>query len=172
MTTRRCRRAAIAGLLGLLAWQQWTRAKGAPYAPSSPRAVRTMLSLAAVQPGEAVYDLGSGDGRVLIEASRSFGARTVGIEIDPLRALISRRRIAALGLGECAHVRRADFFDVDLSEADVVVCFLMQWSNDALAHKLERELSPGTRIVSNRWKFPDLTLVAEDRKTRVSVYRV
>ena len=166
------RRFAIAVLFGALLWQQWTRVKGAPFQPSNPRAVRTMLRLSAVRPGETVYDLGSGDGRVLIEAVRAFDAYAVGIEVDPARALLSRLRVAALGLGDRVRVRRADFLDVDISEADVVVCFLTQWGNDMLVDKLRRELAPGARIVSNRWTFPDLTLIAEDSGAHVRVYQL
>jgi predicted RNA methylase len=131
-----------------------------------------MLELAGVGEGDLVYDLGSGDGRVVLAAARDFGARAVGIEVDPVRYAWSRARVAAADLGERARIERGDFFTRDLSDADVIVCFLMQWSSDLLAEKLARELRPGARIVSNRWRFPGFTEIARDRTGRLRVYEV
>ena len=125
--------------LGFFAWIMWTRRKGAPWVPSHGRIVRKMLTMADTRPGELVYDLGSGDGRVLIMAARRFDARAVGIEIDPLRTVWSRMRIALLGLQGQVHVLYGNLFDQDLTGADVVTCYLLQATNDKLAEKLNRE---------------------------------
>ena len=120
------------------------------------RTVRAMLTLAEVKPGDVVYDLGCGDGRVIVTAAREFGARAVGIELDPLRFLFCRARIGLMGLKGRVSVRLGDFFKQDLSGADVVTCYLLQETNKELAAKLRTELRPGTRIVSNTFTFADL----------------
>lgn len=165
------RRWLLLALLAFLAWRQWTARRGAAWVPSSRQDVRRMLALADVQPAELVYDLGSGDGRVLLSATGAFGARAVGIELDPIRVAWSRARLAVAGQRERAVVHRADLFDVDLSEADVVVCYLRQWSNNRLADKLRTELRPGARIVSNRWELPGFELVTESDDGKLLVYR-
>jgi predicted RNA methylase len=129
-----------------------------------------MLALANVRPGELVYDLGSGDGRVLTMAARHFGARAVGIEIDPLRCVWSRIVILLMGLRAKARVVRGDLFDQDLAPADVVTCYLLQGTNDKLAEKLVEELRPGARVVSNTFTFPGLTLTGEDRQHKLYLY--
>jgi cyclopropane fatty-acyl-phospholipid synthase-like methyltransferase len=129
-----------------------------------------MLTLASVRPGELVYDLGSGDGRVLTMAARQFGARAIGIEIDPLRCLWSRTVLLLMGLAGKAQVVRGDLFDQDLAPADVVTCYLLQGTNDRLAEKLSRELRPGARVVSNTFTFPGLTLTGEDENHKLYLY--
>lgn len=143
---------------------------GAPWTPTPFSTVRRMLRLANVQPGETVYDLGSGDGRVLWVAAREFGAWAVGVEIDPLRFAWTRLAIKLLGLGERVRVSRANLFDVDLSGADVVVLYLLPKANGRLAPKLLRELRPGARVVSHAFIVPELRLAAEEQGVRV--YRV
>ncbi len=143
---------------------------GAQFVPTPFDTVRRMLRLANVQPGEAVYDLGSGDGRVLWVATREFGARAVGVEIDPLRFAWTRLAIKLLGLGERVRVLRANLFDADLSGADVVVLYLLPTANSRLAPKLLRELRPGARVVSHAFVVPELQMVAEEQGVRL--YRV
>lgn len=140
---------------------------GAPWVPTPLQTVRRMLRLAGVRPGEKVYDLGSGDGRVLIIAAREFGAQAVGIEIDPLRYLWTRVLVALLGLGDRVSVRRANFFDVNLSDADVVTLYLVQRTNERLMPKLWRELRPGARIVSHAFTFPGWQPIVQDGEVRV-----
>jgi cyclopropane fatty-acyl-phospholipid synthase-like methyltransferase len=143
---------------------------GAHWVPTPFRTVRRMLRLANVQPGEVVYDLGSGDGRVLIVAAREFGARAVGVEIDPLKYLWTRLVIALLGLGDRVSVRRANFFDADLAGADVVTLYLLPKTQARLLPKLERELKPGARVVTHAFELPDVRPVAEEGE--VMVYRL
>jgi precorrin-6B methylase 2 len=119
-----------------------------------------MLRLAGVSAGDTLYDLGSGDGRVLIEAALTTGARCVGIEIDPLRCAVATLRIRAHGLGDRIRIVRGNLFDADISEADVVLCYLQQWSNDLLQEKLLAELPPHARVVTNRWGFEGLEPLA------------
>jgi SAM-dependent methyltransferase len=167
------RRVVVLGLLlGLLLSIQWTAAKGAPWAPTHRTRVRRMLDLARVRPGEVVYDLGSGDGRILLAAARRYGARAVGVEIDPLRYALTRAAVAIVGLSGLVAVRFGDLFRADLSEADVVTCYLWQDTNDALESKLASELRPGARVVSHRYTFPGLRLVDADPRELVYVYEI
>ena len=150
---------------------EWTRLWGAPWAPTDMAVVHKMLTMASVKPGELVYDLGSGDGRILITAARRFGARAVGFEIDPLRYLWSQLRIQMLGLRSKVHVRYGNFFKYDLGKADVINCYLLQDTNNRLAEKLNSELSKEARVVSSVYTFPSLSLIGKDRKLKISLYR-
>lgn len=126
-----------------------------PYVPSPEVVVRRMLQLANVKEGEVVYDLGCGDGRVLIIAAKEFGARAVGIEIR--RDLYEQcvRRIKELGLEDRVEVLYGNFFDYDISDADVVTLYLLTSVNEKLRPKLERELKPGSRVVSHDYEVPN-----------------
>ena len=150
----------------------WTNSRGAPWVPTPRETVRRMLSLAEVRPGEVVYDLGCGDGRVLVTAARRFGARAVGIEVDVSRFLWSLAAITLFGLWRRVRLIRGDLFRQDLREADVVVTYLLQDTNDRLQAKLLRELRPGARVVSNTFSFPGLRLAASDEEHRLYLYRV
>jgi SAM-dependent methyltransferase len=150
----------------------WSGIAGAPWLPSARHRVRRMLELAEVQPDDVVYDLGSGDGRVLLTAARDFGARAVGIEIDPLRCLWTRKRLAAQGLGDRTRVIWGNFFTENLSEADVVTVYLRQDTNNRLMDKLWRELRPGTRVVSNTFIFPGWEVETIDREEHLYLYRM
>lgn len=150
----------------------WVSAHGAPWVPTKLRTVRRMLEMAEVRAGETVYDLGSGDGRVLFAAARMFGARAVGIELDPLRVLWTRGVAWLLGIRNRVEVRQGDFFTQELRDADVVVCYLLTSTNRRLADKLLEELRPGTRVVSNAFPFPDWEPAAEDLEHRVYFYRI
>ncbi|RLE54897.1 MAG: hypothetical protein DRJ40_09870 [Thermoprotei archaeon] len=108
-----------------------------------------MLQLAEVKPGEVVYDLGCGDGRVLIIAAREFGARAVGIEIRKDLYEQCIKKIKELGLEDRVKVIHGNFFEVDISEADVVFLYLLTSVNERLRPKLEKELKPGARVVSH-----------------------
>jgi SAM-dependent methyltransferase len=126
-----------------------------PYFPSTNEAVTGMLRLAGTGPDDVVYDLGCGDGRIVIAAAREFGARGVGVEIDPapLRMAVYQARRA----GVEARVRfvRGDLFEADIGEATVVTLFLFESLNRRLLPKLLEELKPGTRIVAHRYGFGD-----------------
>jgi SAM-dependent methyltransferase len=148
----------------------WPRLRGAPWLPMSMRAVHKLLSLAEVGPDDIVYDLGCGDGRLIMAAARRYGARAVGIEIHPLRVLWCRALIAVLGLRDRVEVVRGDFFKQDLGDATVVICYLLQRTNNRLEGKLRRELAPGARVVSKRFTFPGLRLVRQDPKEKLYLY--
>ena len=145
----------------------WTNFIGAPWVPTSMKTVRKMLEMAEVGPGDLVYDLGCGDGRTIITAVRRYGARAVGVEIDPLRYLWCQMLISVLGLRERIKIVYGDFFKQDLSEADVVTCYLLQETNEKLERKLKQELQSGARVVSNTFTFPAMKPVRQDGDVRM-----
>ena len=118
------------------------------YEPTPQPVVREMLRLAGVGPNDVVYDLGSGDGRIPITAAREFGARGVGIDIDPQRIRESEANARAAGVTDRVHFRNEDLFEADFSDATVVMLFLYPDVNLKLRPRLLRELAPGTRVVS------------------------
>ena len=120
-----------------------------PYEPSSPRVVAAMLQLAEVSRNDVVYDLGSGDGRIPIAAARGYGARSVGIELDPKLVALSRKNALEAGVADKVTIRNEDLFEADFSEATVVTLFLWPEVNLKLRPKLLAVLRPGTRIVSH-----------------------
>ena len=126
----------------------------APYVVSPQQIVDRMLELADVKPGEMLYDLGSGDGRILITAVQRFHARAVGIEISDALVDSTNDRIRRFGLQNQARVIHADFMQVDLSPADVVTIYLATDSNEILRPNLERYLKTGSRVVSHDYAVP------------------
>jgi SAM-dependent methyltransferase len=125
-----------------------------PYVATPEAVVMGMLDLAQVGPGDVLYDLGSGDGRIVIAAARR-GARTVGVEIDPDLVLQSRASARAAGVEDRATFVRQDLFETDFSEATVVTLYLLPGLNMKLRPKLLAELPPGARIVSHTFHMGD-----------------
>jgi len=140
----------------------WTNLRGAPWVPTPMNVVHKMLTIAEVGPDDLVYDLGCGDGRLIVTAARHYGSRAVGIEIDPLRYLWCQALITVLGLRDRVNIIFGDFFAQNLSTADVVTCYLLQSTNNKLMEKLKEELQPGTRVVSHAFSFPGLHKVRQD----------
>jgi len=136
---------------GFLAAQETPklRAPDVRYEPSTPEIVRAMLTLANVKKGDIVYDLGCGDGRVVITAAKEFGATGVGIDIDPQRISEARENARKAGVTGKVEFRNEDLFEADISRATVVALYLYPWVNLKLRPKLLRDLKPGTRVVSN-----------------------
>ena len=128
--------------------------KLAPYVASPQHAVDRMLEIASIRSGETVYDLGAGDGRIVITAAQKYGAKAVGIEMSPKLVQNANDRIAKLGLQDKAKLVQGDLLQADLSPADVVVIFLQTTSNEELRPRLERYLKPGSRVVSYSFAVP------------------
>ena len=157
--------APLLGQSGLYAQQ---RAKHyanslAPYVVSPQQIVDRMLELADVKPGETLYDLGSGDGRVLITAVQRYHAKAVGIEISERLVQSTTERIQKLGLQNDARVIQGDLLQIDLSAADVVTIYLATDSNEILRPNLERYLKPGARVVSHDYVVPGWKPKAVDK---------
>jgi SAM-dependent methyltransferase len=134
------------------------------YEPSTPEQVREMLRLADVKQTDIVYDLGCGDGRVVIAAAKDYGARGVGIDIDPQRIEESEANAKAAGVTRLVKFRTEDLFEADIKEATVVTLYLWPWINLKLRPKLLKELKPGTRIVSH---YHDMGDWAPEKKVEV-----
>lgn len=125
------------------------------YVPTPERVVDAMLNLAGVKPGDVLYDLGSGDGRIPIAAAQRFGVRGVGIDINPVRVREANANAQAAGVSHLVTFKEADLFEEDVSEASVVTLYLLQSLNVKLRPKLLAELKPGTRIVSHAFDMAD-----------------
>ena len=119
------------------------------YVPTPQPVVEAMLELAQVKKTDVVYDLGSGDGRIVITAAKKYGATGVGIEIDPALVKKARENAAAARVGSRVRFATQNLFTTDLSKASVVTLYLLQSINERLRPKLVRELKPGTRVVSH-----------------------
>lgn len=160
-------------LIAMLAGQPaWGQAAGAlrepdvPYEPSAMSVVKVMLDMAKVSAKDLVFDLGCGDGRVVIAAVRERGARGVCVDIDPERIKDARANAAKAGVTARIEFLNRDLFDTDISRADVVMLFLWPGVNMKLRPKLLQELKPGTRIVSH---YHDLGDWKPERTERVTV---
>jgi 16S rRNA G966 N2-methylase RsmD len=124
------------------------------YVPTPDAVVEAMLDVAQVTAADVVYDLGSGDGRIVIEAARKYGAHGVGIELDAELNKRALKNAEKAGVADKVRFVQADFFKANLSEASVITLFLSPSINQRLQPKLKRELKPGTRIVSHRFPMP------------------
>ncbi len=122
-----------------------------PDVPTPQIVVERMLEAGHVKPGDMVYDLGSGDGRIVITAAEKFGARAVGVEIRPDLCRKAMERIKMLGLEDRVKVIEGSALHVDLSPANVVTMVLLTDSNERLKPNLEKYLKPGTHVVSNQF---------------------
>jgi cyclopropane fatty-acyl-phospholipid synthase-like methyltransferase len=124
------------------------------FIPSFEPLIARALALADMREGEELYDLGSGDGRVLLLAAREFGARATGIELSKDLVRVSRRKVAEAGLSYRVRIVHGDIRRVPLGDADVVFMFLSPVAHAQLAPKLERELRAGARIVTHSFSVP------------------
>lgn len=147
---------AVLVLLGATAFGQDPRysSKLAPYVASPVHVVDHMLELAKVKPGETLYDLGCGDGIILVEAVEKFKVNAVGVEISPKLVAKAEERIEKAGLQQQARVIQGDLLNTDLTGADVVAIYLSTQLNSQLRPRLEKYLKPGSRVVSHDYKIP------------------
>src|SRR5580658_4200238 len=138
------------------AWAQNPRYanKLSPYVASPTRVVDRMLEMATIKPGETVYDLGCGDGRILITAVERYKARAVGVEISPKLVAKATSAIDRAGVAGQARVMQGDLLEVDLTGADVVTIYLATQLNERLRPRLEKYLKPGARVVSHDYAVP------------------
>lgn len=143
----------------------------APWWRTSKKVARAMCRLAKVNKDDIVYDLGSGDGTTLIVAAKEFGAKGVGIEIDPLRYFISSMLLRSNRLSHKVKFLRKNFFDANISDASVIFVYLVPRALERLKPKLLKELKPGTLVVSYRYKI-SLPLFDYDIKNDIYLYKV
>lgn len=132
-----------------------------PYVATDQEVVNRMLELADVYVNDVVYDLGSGDGRIVITAAQRYRARGVGVEIDPVRVWEARKNAEEAGVSDRVEFRQQDLFEADFSDATVVTLYLLPEINMKLRPKLFEQLDPGTRVVSHNFDLgnwePDST---------------
>ena len=132
-----------------------TRTPDVIFVPTPQEVVDAMLKLAKVTKNDVVYDLGSGDGRIPITAAKTYGARAVGIDIDPQRIREANENLKIAGVGDRVKFLNEDLFTANISEATVVTLYLLPSLNLRLMPKLQKELKPGTRVVSHSFDMGD-----------------
>jgi len=142
-----------------------------PYVASSEDVVTRMLEIAEVKPGDVVYDLGSGDGRIVITAAQRYGARGVGIEIDPYRVYQARENAERAGVLDRVTFREQDLFEADFSDATVVTLYLLPEIIEKLRPLLFEQLDPGTRVVSHNFGIGDWAPDSTEQVGPSTVYR-
>jgi cyclopropane fatty-acyl-phospholipid synthase-like methyltransferase len=151
--------AAVVSVLPIAAQQAPTQAPlrrpDIHWVPTPPAVVDAMLKLADVKPTDVVYDLGCGDGIIVTTAAQKYGARAVGIDIDPQRVKEATERAQKMGVSDKVEIRQEDLFEADIKDATVVTLYLLQSLNIKLMPKLKKELKPGTRVVSQSFSMGD-----------------
>jgi SAM-dependent methyltransferase len=135
----------------------------APYVPTPQHVVERMLELAQVSSKDIVYDLGCGDGRIVITAAKKYGARGVGVDIDPERIKESEANAKAAGVEKLVTFRLEDAMKANISEATVVTLYLLSSSNSVLRPILTKQLKPGARIVSHSFSMGDWPPLATEK---------
>lgn len=144
---------------------------GVNFLPMPPAVVSVMLRLAAVSPNDTVYDLGCGDGRIVIECAKAYGARAVGFDYDRRLIQQATENARKANVESLVRFERRDLFDVSLCEATVVTLYLSPTINSHLRRKLRRELRPGSRVVSYVFEMgdwqPDKTEISEGLPVRL-----
>ena len=158
--------ALFMGPAGLGSARQWVREAQAqssedegkkivPYVPTPQEIVERMLELAQVKKGDVVYDLGSGDGRIVVTAAKKYGVRAIGFEIDPQRIKESQENIKKAGVGHLVEIRQQDIRTVDLSEATVLTLYLLPEVNLMIRPNIWKQMKPDSRVVSHDFDMGD-----------------
>ncbi len=144
-------------------WSPWWR--------TNSKRSKLICKLAKVTDKDIVYDLGSGDGTLLITAAKEFGARAVGVEIDPFRVWYSRLACLLTGQSKKVKIMRKNFFAADIRDATVIFMYLIPKALARLRPKLLAELKPGTRVITFVYKI-DLPVIREDLKNEIYLYEI
>jgi SAM-dependent methyltransferase len=142
-----------------------------PFVPTPIEVIDRMLELAEIKQEDVVYDLGSGDGRIVIRAAKKCGARGVGIEMDPDLLQKSRKTAAAEGVGDLIEFRSEDAMRADISPATVITLYMLPWFNEAMKPNFQKYLKPGSRIVAHDFGIegwePDRTLRLPEPEVKI-----
>jgi cyclopropane fatty-acyl-phospholipid synthase-like methyltransferase len=146
-----------------------------PFVPTPIEVVDKMLELAEVKKGDVVYDLGSGDGRIVIRAAKKYGVKAVGIEMDSWLLAKARKDAKAAGVSHLVKFRAEDALKVDISAATVVTLYMLPWFNEKLKPNFQKHLKPGARIVAHDfgiegWK-PDKTVILPQFELKPGGYK-
>jgi hypothetical protein len=126
-----------------------------PYVPTPQEVVDRMLEIAQVKAGDVVYDLGSGDGRIVVTAAKKYGVKAIGFEIDPERIKESAENIKKAGVGNLVEIRQQDIRTVDLSPASVLTMYLLPEVNLMIRPNIWKQMKPGSRVVSHDFDMGD-----------------
>lgn len=141
-----------------------------PYVPTENSVVDAMLKLAGVKSTDVVYDLGCGDGRIIVRAAKNYGARGVGVDIDPVRIQQARENAKRNMVEDLVRFEENDLFDADIRAATIVTLYLLPNVNVRLRPKLLRDLKPGTRIVSHSFDMGDWKPEKEEQVDGATIY--
>ena len=138
-----------------------------PFVPTPMEVVDRMLELAEVKSGDVVYDLGSGDGRIVIRAAKKYGARGVGVEMDSELIKLSRAKAQEEGVSHLVEFRAEDALKVDVSPATVVTLYMLPWFNAKLRPTFEQQLRPGSRVVSHDYDIEGWTPIKVEKLSTI-----
>lgn len=139
-----------------------------PYVPTGERALSAMLEMARPLEHELAIDLGCGDARLLIECSRLYNTRGIGVELDAKIAQVAKEKVAAAGLSHLIDIYVEDLFETDIEDADIVFCYLNQNFMQRLVDKFKDELSEGARVVAQHFELPGVPRSAVSQEVRGS----
>ena len=146
-----------------------------PFVPTPIEVVDKMFDLAAIKKGDVLYDLGSGDGRIVIRAAKKYGIRAVGIEMDSLLLAKARKDAKAAGVSHLVEFRAEDALTADISAATVVTLYMLPWFNEAMKPNFKKMLKPGARIVAHDFGIegwePDVTVKLPGWEIRPGGYK-
>jgi ribosomal protein L11 methylase PrmA len=158
--------------IAIVGYFLWTFITGAGYEPVPRKILAEMIEMSQPRKGQKVYDLGSGFGRMIITVAQETGATCVGVEVDPLKVLWTRRAVRKKGLQAQVTVIRANLLDADISDADFVFVFLWEGIMQKLAEKAKKEMKTGSMIVSYYHKIVGWETEKEDENSRIYLYRI
>ncbi len=163
----------IAHLLFLvfLVFSVYSFLSAAPFVPSTKGALGAMIRLAKIRSGMVVYDLGCGDGRLVLRAAAQ-GARAVGYEINPLLVFVGKIRVFFSSYRRFTAIRWGNLWHATISDGDVIFVYLLPWRMHRLQKLLETRAKPGTLVVTNSFVFPSWRAVAKDTSQHVFAYRI
>ncbi|HXF75155.1 MAG TPA: class I SAM-dependent methyltransferase [Methylomirabilota bacterium] len=147
-------RILVVGVWTLLPLAQARSQETIPFVPSPMHVVEKMLEVAEIKKGDILYDMGSGDGRIVIEAAKRYGIRGVGVDLNPELVAKAREHAEREGVGHLVEFRAQDGLTVDISEATVVTLYMFKWFNNALKPKLQK-LKPGSRVIAHDFDIDD-----------------
>ena len=155
-----------------LLWVVIPGLSGLPWIPTRPSRIRRALELARLSAGDIFYDLGSGDGRVLILAASEYGAYTVGIEISPLHCILTSIKALSHGVHKQVRVRWGNFYKADISKADVVFVYMTSKIASRLRPHFENQLHPGARVITISCEISGWQPVVFDREELICIYQI
>ena len=160
----------VSGLIGAAERSGTLRGPDVVFVPTPGEIVDTMLRMAGVTKKDTVFDLGCGDGRIVITAAQRYGARGVGIDIDPERVAEATENVRKAGVADRVRILQGDLFEADLSAATVVTLYLLSELNLKLRPKLLRDLKPGARVVSHAFSMGDWKPARTEEVSGTTVY--